>query len=154
MRYSRRETKLQITKRKENYPFMPLSYRHAQRITSTPKGFIWQHQSTTVASHQNQEFIPWLCPKHSPLQTPAIHSSHTSSFLLAQHSKLFYSNSHSWNQSTSSAVALLSSYPHTLPHTPFYQFYLSFSFFFFFNMAKPTENTFIIPFINPFRYSA
>ena len=92
---------------------MPSSYRLGHRLASIPKGFTQQWQPTNVVYH------------HSTLHTPTIHSYDTPSFLLAQHSNLFSSSSHSWNLSTSSAFNLLSDYPDILPHTPFQQSYHS-----------------------------
>ena len=86
---------------------------------------------------------PELRPKHSPLQTPAIHSNHTPSFLLAQHSYLF---SYWQNQSFSSEVDLLSDIHPIGNPIVFHSF----------NMAKPLENTFInylsTPFVTPHNY--
>ena len=95
---------------------MPLRCRLGHRQTSTPKGFIKLWQPTTVASYESHGFTPWA------IQTPTIHSYHTPSFLLVQHSNLFSSNSNLQNPFTFSTVDLLSRRLPTHSPYPFFHY--------------------------------
>ena len=110
---------------------MPLSCRLGQIFTS--KGFI--KLSSTQLQHlvKVRSSSPGLCPKPSPSQTSAIYSYHTPSSLPAQHSNLFFQK----------VILLLLTYlvtTHRLFNTyPLSNPIIPHSF----NMAKPSENTFV-----------
>ena len=83
-RSSRRVGKLKKREKREKYPVCSLG----RTQTSTPQRIsIFMATNNYTISSKSGVHRP-DCPKHSPLQTPAINSYHTPFFLLAQYSNL------------------------------------------------------------------
>ena len=112
-----KKTKLKKQKNRNKFsPLYPLSCRLSHRQISTHRLHIAVTTHNWGISSRSGGFIPGLCPMHYPSQTPTIHAYPAPFSLLAWHPNLFFLNSPSFYQSTSSSAYLLNDYQHTLLH--------------------------------------
>ena len=105
-------------KEKKNFTFMPLKlYAWPQTNLSPTKVSYTYDNPPQLHLIKVRGSFPWLCPKHSPSQAPAIHSYHAPFSLHVQHPNHFFKSFTVSYKSTSVMVNLLCSFLHTHKET-------------------------------------